>query len=37
LIQIRIPSLAERLEDIPLLAQYFLKKYNDAYGKNLRA
>jgi transcriptional regulator with PAS, ATPase and Fis domain len=27
--------LAERLEDIPLLVQYFLKKYNDAYGKNI--
>jgi DNA-binding NtrC family response regulator len=34
-IQIRIPSLAERLEDIPLLVQFFLKKYNDAYGKNI--
>src|SRR5438132_10739021 len=34
-IQIRIPSLAERLEDIALLVQYFLKKYNDAYGKNI--
>jgi transcriptional regulator with PAS, ATPase and Fis domain len=34
-IQIRIPSLTERLEDIPLLVQYFLKKYNSAYGKNI--
>ena len=34
-IQIRIPSLAERLEDIPLLVQFFLKKYNDAYSKNI--
>jgi len=34
-IQIRIPSLAERLEDTPLLIQFFLKKYNDAYGKNI--
>src|SRR5882762_2722815 len=34
-IQIRIPSLAERLEDIPLLVQFFLKKYNTAYGKNI--
>jgi len=34
-IQIRIPSLAERLEDIPLLMQFFLKKYNDAYGKKI--
>src|ERR1700726_695942 len=34
-IQIRVPSLAERLEDIPLLVQFFLKKYNDSYGKNI--
>jgi DNA-binding NtrC family response regulator len=34
-IQIRIPSLTERLEDIPLLMQFFLKKYNAAYGKNI--
>jgi DNA-binding NtrC family response regulator len=33
-IQIRIPSLTQRLEDIPLLMQFFLKKYNEAYGKN---
>jgi len=33
-IQIRVPSLTERLEDIPLLVQFFLKKYNDVYGKN---
>ncbi len=33
-VQIRIPSLTERLEDIPLLTQFFLKKYNEAYGKN---
>jgi len=35
-IQIRVPSLNERLEDIPILVQYFLKKYNEAYGKNIR-
>ena len=34
-IQIRVPSLAERLEDIPLLEQSFLKKYNEAYGKKI--
>ena len=34
-IQIRIPSLTERLEDIPLLLQFFVKKYNEAYGKNI--
>ena len=34
-IQIRIPPLTERLEDIPLLVQFFLKKYNEAYGKHI--
>jgi DNA-binding NtrC family response regulator len=34
-IQIQIPSLSERLEDIPLLVQFFLKKYNEAYGKKI--
>jgi len=34
-LQIRVPGLAERLEDIPLLVQYFLKKYNQAYSKNI--
>ena len=34
-IQIQLPALAERLEDIPLLVQYFLKKYNHAYGKQI--
>jgi DNA-binding NtrC family response regulator len=34
-IKIRVPSLSERLEDIPLLIQFFLKKYNEAYAKNV--
>jgi transcriptional regulator with PAS, ATPase and Fis domain len=34
-IQIRIPSLTERLEDIPRLVQYLLRKYNEAYGKKI--
>jgi transcriptional regulator with PAS, ATPase and Fis domain len=34
-IQIRIPSLSERLEDIPLLVQFLLQKYNAAYGKQI--
>jgi len=34
-IQIRVPSLTERLEDIPLLVHFFLKKYNEAYGKRI--
>jgi DNA-binding NtrC family response regulator len=35
-LEVRVPSLAERIEDIPLLVQFFLKKYNQAYGKNVR-
>src|SRR6202045_3786823 len=34
-IQIRVPPLMERLEDIPLLVQFLLKKYNEAYGKTI--
>jgi two-component system response regulator PilR (NtrC family) len=34
-INIRTPSLRERSEDIPLLANHFLKKYNDRLGKNI--
>jgi len=35
-VQIEILPLRERSEDIPLLADYFLKKYNDFYGKNIK-
>jgi two-component system response regulator AtoC len=35
-IQIRVPSLSERLDDIPLLIQFFLKKYNEAYSKQIK-
>jgi DNA-binding NtrC family response regulator len=31
-----VPSLSERLDDIPLLIQYFLKKYNEAYSKQIK-
>jgi DNA-binding NtrC family response regulator len=34
-IQIEIPPLRERKEDIPALAGYFLHKYNLKYGKNI--
>src|SRR6202051_5219925 len=34
-IQIRVPALTERLEDIPLLVQFFVKKYNQVYGKSI--
>ncbi len=33
---IHLPSLAERRSDITLLADFFLQKYNDLYGKNIR-
>ncbi len=35
-IEIRVPGLAQRPEDIPLLVQYFLKKYGRAYGKSFQ-
>jgi DNA-binding NtrC family response regulator len=34
-IQVRVPPLTERLEDIPLLVQFFLQKYSAAYGKKI--
>ena len=32
-IEIKVPSLIERSEDIPLLVRYFLKKCSEQYGK----
>ncbi|MFC2121512.1 sigma-54-dependent transcriptional regulator [Bacteroidota bacterium] len=34
-IQIELPSLRERLEDIPLLLEFFLKKYSEKYKKQI--
>lgn len=34
-IEIEVPPLRERLEDIPLLANHFLKHYGEKYGKNV--
>jgi transcriptional regulator with GAF, ATPase, and Fis domain len=34
-VQIRVPSLSERLEDIPMLVQFFVKKYHEVYGKSI--
>ena len=36
-IPIRVPSLRERPEDIPLLANHFLKKYAPGAGKSIHA
>jgi DNA-binding NtrC family response regulator len=35
-IEIRVPGLTERPEDIPILVQHFLKKYSEAYGKPIQ-
>ena len=35
-IQIRVPSLAERQEDVPALITFFIKKYNAAYAKHIQ-
>ncbi|MEO2153436.1 MAG: sigma 54-interacting transcriptional regulator, partial [Aquificota bacterium] len=35
LVDIYVPSLRERPEDIPLLVSHLLKKYNQKYGKNV--
>jgi DNA-binding NtrC family response regulator len=35
-IEVRVPGLDERQEDIPVLVQHFLRKYSEAYGKPLQ-
>ncbi|MBN2060886.1 MAG: sigma-54-dependent Fis family transcriptional regulator [Deltaproteobacteria bacterium] len=34
---IHLPTLSERKEDIPLLGYYFLKRYNDKNGKDIKS
>lgn len=34
-IEVEIPSLRERMEDVPLLAAHFLKQYSTKYSKNV--
>lgn len=34
-IEVEIPPLRDRIEDIPLLANHFLKHYSDKYGKSI--
>jgi two-component system response regulator HydG len=36
-VAVRIPSLASRREDIPLLADYFLRRYSQKNAKSVRA
>ena len=35
-IKIEVPPLRERLDDVPLIAQRFLKRFSDQYGKHIR-
>jgi len=35
-IQVRVPGLAERPDDIPLLTHFLLRKYSEAYGKKIQ-
>jgi DNA-binding NtrC family response regulator len=35
-IKIKVPPLRERLDDVPLIAQRFLIRFNEQYGKNIR-
>lgn len=35
-INIHLPPLRERVDDIPLLTRHFMKKYNSLHGKNVR-
>jgi DNA-binding NtrC family response regulator len=36
MVEIRVPRLAERKEDLPLLERHFLTKYSRQYGKEIR-
>lgn len=36
-IPVRLPALAERKDDIPILVAHFLKKFSALYGKQVRA
>ena len=35
-VEIRVPGLSERPEDIPILIQHFLKKYSQAYNRTFQ-
>ncbi len=34
--ELRVPPLRERIEDIPLLAYYFVNKYNEEYSRDVK-
>src|SRR6201999_2660459 len=35
-VRLALPPLRERRNDVPLLTQYFLNKYNERYNRNAR-
>jgi DNA-binding NtrC family response regulator len=35
-IKIKVPPLRERVDDVPVIAGRFLKRFNEQYGKNIR-
>ena len=35
--EIRVPPLRERRDDIPLLSYYFVQKYNNEFGRNIKS
>ncbi len=36
MVELKVPRLVERLEDLPLLVQHFLEYFNQQYGKDVR-
>ncbi|MBI4522590.1 MAG: sigma-54-dependent Fis family transcriptional regulator [Deltaproteobacteria bacterium] len=36
-VQVQVPPLRERVEDIPLLANHFLQKYSSQFGREVRS
>jgi DNA-binding NtrC family response regulator len=36
MVEIQVPSLRERMEDLPLLSRHFMEKFSAQYGKQLR-
>jgi transcriptional regulator with PAS, ATPase and Fis domain len=37
MIELKLPRLAQRTEDLPLLTPYFVRKYAEQFGKQVRA